>query len=313
MRFELLILGANSAVPFRERFPSSQVLYISDHSYLIDCGEGAQIQMSRFGVRYSRINQIFISHLHGDHFYGLCGLITSMSLNGRQKPLQIFGPKDLKDIIVTQLYKAYEKLSFQIVFFDTNPSEVEMIFEDALVKVYSIPLDHRIETTGFKFVEQTPLFNIKKDMIQLYELSIDQIKTLKSGADIKLSSGQMLKVSEACFPREEPRSYAYYSDTKFLESLSEHIKNVDLLYHESTYLSDLEVQAIERGHSTAAQAARMAKMSNAQKLILGHYSNRYHHLDGFLEEAKTIFPNVELAKEGYLHCLTKLPEKISAE
>ena len=270
---------------------------------MIDCGEGTQMQMRKYKARFQSVNHIFISHLHGDHFYGLPGFLASMHLLGRKNELTIYGPKELEEII-NMIHKHSETyLNYPLNFVYTQNTSKQLIFEDEKVEVYSLPLKHRIATTGFLFKEK-PLFrNIDKYKLEKMNVSFAEIHKLKQGLDAIDNNGNIIKNNELTLDPIKQRSYAFCSDTKFFEELSNDIKDVDLLYHESTFLEEKADRAKQTFHSTAKQAAQMAVLANAQKLILGHFSARYGHLEEFLEEAKPIFPNTELATEGQLFSL----------
>jgi len=296
--FELLILGSSAATPTSKRNPTAQLLNIAERYFLIDCGEATQIQLRKYKARFQSVDQIFISHLHGDHFLGLPGLISSMHLLGRQKPLTVFGPKELQVIIETINKYSETVLNFPLHFVYTQTNEKQKIWEDEKVEVYSIPLKHRIPTTGFLFQEKPLPRNIDKYKLEKYQVSFSEIHKLKLGLDAFDNNGVLIKNSDLTNDPPKARSYAFCSDTKFFKELAKHIQGVDLLYHESTFLSDKKERAKQTFHSTAAQAAEMAKISNVKQLMLGHYSARYDSLDLFLEEAKPIFENTILATEG---------------
>ena len=301
--FELLILGSSAATPTANRNPTAQLLNIAERFFLIDCGEGTQMQMRKYKARFQSVNHIFISHLHGDHFYGLPGFLASMHLLGRKNELTIYGPKELEEII-NMIHKYSETyLNYPLNFVYTQNTSKQLIFEDEKVEVYSLPLKHRIATTGYLFKEK-PLFrNIDKYKLEKMNVSFAEIHKLKQGLDAIDNNGNIIKNNELTLDPIKQRSYAFCSDTKFFEELSNDIKDVDLLYHESTFLEEKADRAKQTFHSTAKQAAQMAVLANAQKLILGHFSARYGHLEEFLEDAKPIFPNTELATEGQLFSL----------
>jgi ribonuclease Z len=301
--FELLILGSSAATPTANRNPTAQLLNIAERFFLIDCGEGTQMQMRKYKARFQSVNHIFISHLHGDHFYGLPGFLASMHLLGRKNELTIYGPKELEEII-NMIHKHSETyLNYPLNFVYTQNTSKQLIFEDEKVEVYSLPLKHRIATTGYLFKEK-PLFrNIDKYKLEKMNVSFAEIHKLKQGLDAIDNNGNIIKNNELTLDPIKQRSYAFCSDTKFFEELSNDIKDVDLLYHESTFLEEKADRAKQTFHSTAKQAAQMAVLANAQKLILGHFSARYGNLEEFLNEAKPIFPNTELATEGQLFSL----------
>ncbi|NNC94276.1 MAG: ribonuclease Z [Chitinophagales bacterium] len=296
MRFEVLILGNSSATPAYGRHPTAQILRTSSQQFLIDCGEGTQMQFQSYGVKFRNLNTIFISHLHGDHFYGLIGLITSLNLNGRKKDLNIYGPEGLEEIIDTNISVSDLKLSFELKF-HLLPEMSSVIYNDDEISVTAFPLIHRVATKGFLFRQNQKPLRIIPDKISEYSLSIDEIRSIKKGEDLN-REGLKISNHELTKPAEKLKSYAFISDTLFSESYLEIIKNVTLLYHEATFPEELSVRARETYHSTARQAAEAAIKSKAEKLIIGHFSARYKSLETFLEEAQSVFPNTEIAEEG---------------
>lgn len=296
--FELLILGSSSASPTSERNPSAQLLNISERYFLIDCGEATQIQLRRFKAKFQSIDHILISHLHGDHFFGLPGLLSSMHLLGRKQGLTIYCPKELKGIIDAINTVSQTTLSYPITYQFTDNSGLNLLFEDDKVEVYSFPLKHRIYCTGFLFREKPLPRKIDKYKLDKNEVSTAEILKLKKGLDILNEHGRMVKNSEVTIDPEPPRSYAYCSDTIFYPELVNYVKEVNLLYHESTFLDDQMERAKKTFHSTAKQAAEIALKAKAGKLLLGHFSARYGHLDNFVVEAQTVFGNCELAIDG---------------
>ena len=301
--FELFILGSSAATPTANRNPTSQLLNIAERFFLIDCGEGTQMQLRKYKARFQSINHIFISHLHGDHFYGLPGFLATMHLLGRKNELTIYGPKELEEII-SMIHKHSDTyLNYEVKFFHTQNKNKQLIFEDEKVEVYSFPLKHRIATTGYLFKEKPLPRNIDKYKLEKLNVSFAEIHKLKQGLDAIDNDGNKIENKQLTIDPPKTRSYAFCSDTKFFEELATDIKDVDLLYHESTFLEDKKDRAKATFHSTAKQAAQMAMLSNAQKLILGHFSARYGNLDDFLVEAKSLFSNSELAIEGNLFSL----------
>lgn len=295
MSFKLTILGFNSAVPKRKAAPTSQFLEIHGRHFLIDCGEGTQVQLRNAKVKFSKINHIFISHLHGDHVFGLIGLISTFQLLGRESDLHIFGPKGIQDFIMNQLKHTQARCTFNLIFVELDKKVSELIFEDEQVEVFTLPLDHRIYTNGFLFKEKPRLRKLKIGAISDYpEIEICDYENLKRGKDYQLKSGEIIPNSDLTSSPPKPLSYAFCSDTRFNPNLIPLLKNVDLLYHESTFLSDLQELAIKTGHSTAKEAATIAKDAKVRQLILGHFSNRYEDLTVMLEEAKPIFKNTIL-------------------
>jgi ribonuclease Z len=298
MNFELTFLGTNSALPAHGRFPSAQVLAVQEQLFLIDCGEGTQARMLDYHVKRHKINQVFISHLHGDHVFGLIGLLTTLNLMGRENKLDIFSPKGLEEVIHVQLRASQTHLGFPIDFHVVDTTAFRLIFENETVAVYSIPLLHRIPTNGFLFREKERLRNIRSEKIEEYELSVSQILAAKEGKNISLEDGRVLPNTELTKAPPPPRSYAYCSDTLYTESILPYIKGVDLLYHESTFIHDNQPRARETMHSTALEAATMAKKAEVKMLFLGHFSSRHKDVRVFEEEALRVFPHAIAAREG---------------
>jgi len=298
MTFEVTILGSSSASPTYQRHPSAQIVNISERFFLIDCGEGTQIQMERYKIKYHRINRIFISHLHGDHFFGLMGLLSTMHLQGRTKELHLYSPKELKEIIDIQLLYSQTKLRYEIIYHNLNADKSEVIFEDEQLTVETIILNHRIPCTGFVFREKRKPRKLIKEQITKYEIPVSAFTSLKMGNDYTHESGNVYKNDVLTEPSKSARSYAYCSDTAYNESMFPQLKDVDLLYHESTFLHDMLDRANETFHTTAKQAGITAKKTKVKRLLIGHFSARYKELDSLLNEAKTEFPNTDLALEG---------------
>jgi len=298
MKFEVTILGSSSATPIYNRNPTAQALNINERLYLVDCAEGTQQQMLHFGIKASRIDHIFISHLHGDHYLGLVGLLSSLHLNGRSKPLAIFGPQHLKEIVNLQLKYSETELQYAINYVDTRIDKPEIILDNQDITVETIPLDHRIECTGFLFRQKKRNRKLLKEKVEALNIPIEYYTALKKGVDYTANDGTVYKNENLTSSPEEPKSYAYCSDTLYNEKYFKQISNVTLLYHESTFLHDMLERAQSTYHTTALQAAQVALKTGAQKLLLGHFSARYKTLNEILEEAQSIFPNSELAVEG---------------
>ena len=298
MKFEVTILGSSSATPIYNRNPTAQALNVNDRWYLIDCGEGTQQQMLRFDVKASKIDHIFISHLHGDHYLGLVGLLSSLHLNGRVKPLKLFGPAHLLEIIELQLKYSETTLQYNIDFKVTDASKAEVIIENDDVTVETIPLDHRIACTGFLFKEKKRLRKLKKEKLEELGIPMQYFTALKKGKDYIADDGTVFKNDTLTTDSERPKSYAYCSDTLYDPQYFEQINGVDLLYHEATFLNEMLDRAKETHHTTALQAGNIALQVNAQKLLIGHFSARYKTLDELLLEARTVFPATQLAIEG---------------
>jgi ribonuclease Z len=294
--FGLTILGNNSALPAFDRHPTAQVLYFDEQIFLIDCGEGTQMQLSYYKIKRSRINHIFISHLHGDHYFGLIGLITSMGLLGRENPLHIYGPEGLQSIIEIQLNAAGNNLNYSL-HFHVNTAEQTIIDEERF-SVSCFTVQHRIECWGYIFREKKMPRKILKDKIAGFNIPAVFYKRLQHGEDYVQKNGDIIRNEWVTAPNSPGKSYAYCADTIYDKALSEKVKNVSLLYHEATYLHDLHERAASRFHSTASQAACIAKNAQAAKLLIGHFSSKYELLEDFLDEAKNIFDNTELAIEG---------------
>jgi ribonuclease Z len=298
MTFSVTILGSSSALPTPSRFSTAQALNVLERFFLIDCGEGTQIQLRRFKIKSARINHIFISHLHGDHFLGIFGLISSMNLLDRKLPLHIYGPFKLKTLIDAFLATMDRGIIFELIFHPLHYSGKELIFEDDKLTVESFPLRHRVPTCGFLFKEKKRLRNLKGDIISELKIPIKQLQAIKEGADYKDEEGNVFANAQITLPPPPPRSYAFVSDTAKKLAIIHFIKEVDLLYHEATYADEGKKRAKETGHSTARQAAEIAGEAKVKKLILGHFSNRYKNLDLLLNEATEEFKNTELALDG---------------
>mgnify|MGYP000451083181 CR=1 FL=1 len=299
MSLRLTILGCHSATPRANAYPTSQYLEINNRHFLIDCGEGTQRQMRKYKVGFSKINHIFISHLHGDHFFGLVGLIATLGLLNREKELHIYGPKELEKLTLLQLNISKSHINYRLVFHQLRSKESELIFEDDKVTVHTIPLNHRVYTNGFLFTEKEKPQKLHIQNIQQYpEIETCDYHNIKAGKDVVLENGEIIPNKELTLAPSKPKSFAFCSDTSYKPAIVPIIKNVDLLYHETTFLSDREDLAEKTKHATAAQAAHIAKSANVGQLVVGHYSNRYKNIELFKEEATTIFKNVILAKAG---------------
>ncbi|NQU81621.1 MAG: ribonuclease Z [Bacteroidetes bacterium] len=298
MAFTFTILGSSSALPTSKRFTSAYVINVHERFFLIDCGEGAQMQLRKYKIKLGKINHIFISHIHGDHVFGLFGLISSFNLLGRENNLHIFGPPDLERIIHGYLKDFYINLFFEIIFHPVNCTRSVRIYEDEKIKVNTIPLKHRIPTCGFLFREQPTLPNLKKDMIEKYDIPISKRQGIKEGDGFITETGGIVPNHELVIPAPEPKTFAYCSDTSYNEGILTQIRNVDLLYHEATYGSELQELARESMHSTASEAARLASKASAKKLVIGHFSARYKDLTPLLVEARKVFNNTFIAEDG---------------
>ncbi|MCX2574247.1 ribonuclease Z [Pedobacter sandarakinus] len=296
MKFEVTILGSSSATPVYNRNPSAQLLNCNEKFYLIDCGEGTQLQLSKYNLKANRIDYIFISHLHGDHYFGLVGLLSSLHLNGRTKAIQIFAPAPLSEILEIQFKYSDTTLRYPIEFTSIEADMPRQIFENQDLIVRTVVLNHRIPTTGFVFQQkprQRKLIKEKTDQIPMAYYT-----ALKKGVDVELPDGRIIKSIDYTSPPDEPRSYAYCSDTMLDKRYFEAIKDCDTLYHEATFLHELIDRALETHHTTALQAGEVAKIVGAKKLLIGHFSSRYKTLQMLLEETQSVFQNTELAVEG---------------
>lgn len=296
--FSLTILGCNSAVPAFDRFPTSQLLIYKNESILIDCGEGTQFQFSKFKIKRANLNYIFISHLHGDHYFGLVGLLNSLRLGGREAPLYIYGPPELEQIIKLQADFTREDWLYPVCFYPHSFGSSYKIAETKYLDVFTIPLEHRIPCNGFLFVEKPKLKKINAAALLKYNVPNTFIPQLREGKDFINDDGEKIANSVLTYEPDKPKKYAYCSDTVYNEEIIPIISGADLLYHEATYLSSEEDKAEKWNHSTAKQAAIIAKKANVDKLVLGHYSAKYFDLLPFKTEAQEIFENTDLAVDG---------------
>lgn len=298
MTFEVTILGCGAATPTNRYNPSAQVVNLHDQLFLVDCGEGTQVQLRHTKIRIQRIRHIFISHLHGDHYLGLMGLLSTMHLLGRNTELHIYGPPNLKELIDVNLRLSDTWLKYPLHVKTLTPGSTELLVDENLLEVHAIPLRHRIDTWGYLFREKMPPRNMNTLKVAEYRLKPHEIAQLKKGIAVERANGSVITSEMACDPPKPIRSYAYCSDTMFWEPLADHIRGVNLLYHESTFLERERERAKETFHSTASQAAQMASLAEAGQLMLGHFSSRYDDTARFLEEALPHFTNTILAEEG---------------
>lgn len=290
------ILGNNSAIPAFDRHPTSQLITMDEHLFLLDCGEGTQMQMAKYKIRRSKINHIFISHLHGDHYFGLIGLITSMGLLGRLHELHLYAPSPLKEIFDMQMRVADTVLPFPLYFHPLLKEGV--VVKDHRFEVSCFRVYHRIECWGFKFRQIKPLRKVNPEKARQYDIPASFFDRLKWGENYLGKDDFLVQNEWVTEAAPKPKSYAYSADTGYDEGIVEKVKGSDLLYHEATYLKDLEDRAVKRFHSTTIQAAAIARKAGVEKLLIGHFSSKYEKLDDFEKEAKNIFPNTELAIEG---------------
>lgn len=297
MEFSLMTLGTASALPTANRYPSAHILTVRERLFLIDCGEGAQMQMRRAGISIGRIDNIFISHLHGDHVFGLFGLLSTLAMMGRTASLYIYAPYRLSEILTFFKEQFGEGIKYEIVHVPVKCTAPQKILDIKSLEVFAFPLQHRGETYGYLFKEKQPLRNIHKHLIEPYGLSLYEIARLKEGIDVEREK-EVLKSEEFTYLPYTPRSFAYCSDTAPFKELSEWVGGVDLLYHEGTFGEELKEMSVATRHSTAADAARCALEAKAGKLVIGHYSSRYKNIENLVDEAKKIFKETYPAKEG---------------
>lgn len=285
-------------MPTLHRNPSSQVVNLNEQLYMIDCAEGTQMQLRKFGIKFQRINHIFISHLHGDHFLGLVGLLSTLHLLGREREMHIYASKELENIVKTQLKASQSYLRFNLVFHYLKFDQEQLLFDSKSMSIRSFPLKHRIDCCGFKFEEKQREHNIIPEKIKAYNIPVKEIPNIKRGEDLVLPDGKVIKNGELVITAPSPRSYAYCSDTAYSEDVIASVKGCNLLYHEATFCNDLQSRAKETHHSTAGQAATVAIKAGVKQLVIGHYSARYKEVNDLLSEAKIIFPNTMASEDG---------------
>ncbi len=301
MNFTVTILGSGAALPTFSRNPTSQYIECNNRHILIDCGEGTQMQMRKFGVKFQRISHILISHLHGDHFFGLVGLLSTMHLLGRDQGITIYGPIGLEQIIKSQLEIAGSKLDFSLNFIALDGKTPSLLFEDKLIEIHTFALKHRIPTNGFLIKEKQKEFSLLADVFYAEGLSLTFIPKFKNGEDVIDENGITHHFDDYTTPPPPTKSYAFCSDTAYLEKVIPFIQNADLLYHEATFTEEYRSRAKATFHSTAIDAAKIAKAANVKKLILGHLSARFENGNEHTKEAKTIFENVEVVEDGNVY------------
>lgn len=296
--FKVHILGCGSALPTLQHNASSQIVELREKLFMIDCGEGTQIQLRRSRIHFSKIIAVFISHLHGDHCFGLPGMISTFGMTGRTAPLHIYAPAAFEPILDQTLSFFCQGLEFKVVFHAVDTTQNKVVYEDRSLTVETIPLQHRIDCCGYLFREKPILPHIRRDMIDFYKIPISQINNIKAGADWVTPEGEVIANSRLTTPAEPARSYAYCSDTRYIKTLHELVNGVSTLYHESTYSAEDAERARLYWHSTSQDAAKVARDASVGKLLLGHFSARYNNESQLLEEAKEIFPNSYLTREG---------------
>lgn len=299
MTFRVTILGNSSATPTPERNPSAHVLNVHEQFFLIDCGEGTQQRLIRCGINPMKLQAVFLSHLHGDHVYGIFGLISTLGLMGKRTPLQIFAPKPFGEILANHLRYFDPELSYEVQWCEVETRKHKQLFENKTLEVWSVPLRHRVPAAGFLFREKVPALNLHKEAVERYGLGIAQCRAAKRGEDIVLESGVTIPNEELTYRPYRERSFAYLSDTLYSHRAAELVSGVDLMYHEATFADEDRALAKKTGHSTAKQAAQAALAAGAGRLLIGHFSSRYKDLHLLEAEAREIFPNSEAAIEGH--------------
>lgn len=303
--FRVHILGCGSALPTLRHHASSQVVEVRGKFFMVDCGEGAQMQLRHTHIHFAKINAIFISHLHGDHCFGLLGLLSTFGMLGRTSKLKVYAPADYESLFRQQMTFFLTSMEYEVEFVPLDTEEAQVVYEDKSVTVETIPLQHRVPCCGFLFREKPTLPHIKRDMIDYFGIPTSQINNIKNGADWICEDGEVIVNSRLVEPAETPRSYAYCSDTRFMPNLYKRLKGATMLYHESTYTTENEGRAKLYYHSTARQAALVAKEAGVGKLLLGHYSARYNDETLLLEEARAVFPESYLSNEGKIYDVGK--------
>lgn len=296
--FKIHILGCGSALPTLKHHTSSQVIEVRGKLMMVDCGEGTQVQLRRLRIGFTRIQSVFISHLHGDHCFGLIGLISTFGMLGRTSPLHVYAPGEFEPMLRSQMEMFCQGLEYKVVFHPVDTTQSQVVYEDKSLTVITLPLEHRVACCGYLFRERPTLPHIRRDMIDFYHIPVCQINNIKNGADWVTPEGDVVSHERLTVTAENPRAYAYCSDTRYVPTLHRLVEGVDVLYHESTYDSSNEGRARMFYHSTARQAAQVAKDAHVGRLVLGHYSSRYEDEGILLKEAQAVFPNVMLAQEG---------------
>ena len=303
MTFELTVLGSSSALPTSTKYPAAHVLNVHERLFLVDCGEGTQMQLRKAKIKFGKLNHIFISHLHGDHVFGLFGLLSTFDLLGRKNTITIHGPTGIEKLINFYTEQFAPERSFEIKVDVIGHRSEKLVYEDKILEITAFPLKHRVPTFGYLFREKTRPLNIKAHSIQEYNLNYKQISDIKEGKDLVLDTGEKIPNHALTQPAVKPRSYAYCSDTAVYEKNIPLLSGTDLMYHESTFLDRDKKLARQTGHSTSIQAAEMAKRAGVKQLLIGHFSNRYQNDNDFLEEAKTVFENTHVARELQKYCV----------
>ena len=310
MTFELTILGSSSAVPTSKRNLTAHVLNVHERFFLIDCGEGTQIQLRKNKIRFGKINHVFISHLHGDHIFGLFGLLSTFNLLNRKTDLHIYAHPELEKILSPHIQYFEHNISYTIVYHYINPKKNEVIYEDDKLTIETIPLKHRVPTCGFLFKEKPYLRNLRKYVFNKYKIPISKIKNIQEGEDFIDEEMNVIKNSELTIPPYVSRSYAYCTDTAYTEKIIPIIKDVDLLFHEATFAKNMKREAKLTQHSTSEDAANIAKLAHVKKLIIGHFSARYKDVSAIVNEARQIFPDTFEAEDGEKYSIDLVREQI---
>lgn len=296
--FRVHVLGCGSALPTLRHYASSQIVEIRGKLFMVDCGEGTQMQLRRTHIRFTKLSAVFITHLHGDHCFGLIGMLSTFGLLGRTAKLDVYGPAPLAEVMQQQMRIFCHDFDYEVVFHEVDTQKQQVVFEDRSLTVETIPLAHRMPCCGYLFREKPTLPHIRRDMIDAYHIPLSQVNNIKAGADWVDEEGTCIKNERLVEPAETPRSFAYCSDTHYIDTLGNRLKNVSLLYHESTYAEEYKALADKYMHSTARQAAMVARQAHARCLMLGHYSSRCEDEKVLLNEAKAVFENTILANEG---------------
>jgi len=295
--FRIHILGCGSALPTTRHHPSMQIVECRGKLFMVDCGEGAQLEMRRHGLSFAKVGHIFISHVHGDHCFGLIGMISTFGLLGRTARLHVYGPQELEPMLKSQMTFFCRDLGYEVEFHAVDTTQQAVVYEDRSLTVETIPLEHRLPCAGYLFREKPLLPHIRPEKIACYDIPTSQIMNIKAGQDFTLPDGTVIPHEQLVTPADPPRSYAYCSDTRYAPHLASQLHGVSTLYHESTYAADNLAMAEKYYHSTAAQAASIARDAQVGKLILGHFSSRYNDEQILLKEAQELFPNSVLANE----------------
>lgn len=296
-KFDVHILGCGSALPTTRHCPSSQVVNLRDKLFMIDCGEGTQLQLRRCRLKFSRLNHVFISHLHGDHCFGLPGLISTFNLLGRTAELHVYSPHGLEELMAPWLDFFCRQMTYRVIFHEFGTREAALVYEDRSMTVTTIPLKHRMPCCGFLFAEKPRPNHIVREMVDFYQVPLYELNRIKNGADYVTPEGEVIPNSRLTTPAEPPRRYAYCSDTLPLDSVARQVRGVDLLFHEATFADEGAVRAKETWHTTASQAARVAREAEVGRLLIGHFSARYEDEADLLREASALFPDTLLARE----------------